>query len=68
METTKKSTEEVKQFGLATRGWAGLCHNCGICPYANKKPDSALNKVMIWHRKWCPGWNSHLKVYGVKSL
>jgi hypothetical protein len=68
MKTTNQSTREAQPFSLATRAWAGLCHNCGICAYANRKPDSAFNKVMIWHREWCPGWNSHNKVYGVKSL
>ena len=68
MEPTKKSTQEVQQFDLGTRALAGVCHNCGICPYANRKPDSAFNKVMRWHRKWCPAWAAHTKVYGVKSL
>jgi len=68
METSENKLQEKEQFGLATRAWAGLCHNCGICRFANKKPDSSFGKVMHWHRTWCPGWNSHTKVYGVKSL
>jgi hypothetical protein len=68
MKTKNQSTQEAEQFSLATRAWAGLCHNYGICPYANRKPDSTFNKAMIWHREWCPGWNSHNKVYGVKTL
>ena len=68
MKTTKKSTQEVQQFDLGTRALASVCHNCGICPYANRKSDSAFNKVMRWHRKWCPAWAAHIKAYGEKPL
>jgi len=68
MKTTKNNTQEKSQFGLGTQLWANLCHNCNICPYASKKPDSTFNKIMRWHRTWCPGWAGHTKVYGVKQL
>jgi hypothetical protein len=65
---TETSGKEDQQFGLATRAWAGLCHSCGICSYAAKRPDTPFEKVMRWHRTWCPGWKSHTKVYGEKQL
>ncbi len=34
MPITKESTQERDQFGITTRIFAGICHNCGICPYA----------------------------------
>ena len=68
MKTKNQSTQEEQEFSLATRAWAGLCHNCGICPYANRKPDSSFGKLMRWHRTWCPAWAAHTKVYGLKSL
>jgi hypothetical protein len=30
-----------KKFSATTRALAGLCHSCGICPYAASKPDSS---------------------------
>ena len=68
MSMTKNKTQEKKQFGPVTRILAGLCHKCGICHYANRKPDSAFGKLMRWHRKWCPPWAAHTKVYGEKPL
>jgi len=62
------STKKRQDYGVTTRAWAKLCHNCGICRYAAKKPDSTFDRVMRWHRTWCPGWNSHTKVYGLKQL
>ncbi len=67
MNTQENTIRINKQFGITTRAWAGLCHNCGICPYANRKPDSSFDKAMRWHRTWCPGWASHTKVYGLKD-
>ncbi len=68
MKTTKEITEKKAQHGLGTLALSTLCHNCGICKYANRKPDSTFGKTMEWHRTWCPGWASHTKVYGLKSL
>jgi hypothetical protein len=68
MIASEKNLQLKKQYGLPTRLWAGLCHNCGICPFADKKPNSAFGKVMRWHRTWCPGWAGHTKVYGRKPL
>lgn len=34
------------EFGIVTKGLAGLCHNCGICTYANKKPGSSFERLM----------------------
>ncbi|OVE73333.1 hypothetical protein BVX93_01975 [bacterium B13(2017)] len=56
------------EFGLYTRSWAGLCHNCGICSFADRKPQSLFGRIMRWHRTWCPGYLSHLKIYGSKQL
>ncbi len=68
MIATEEHTQEKEQFGMSTRAWAGLCHNCGICAYANRKPESGFGRLMAWHRTWCPGWASHTKVYGLKDL
>ena len=68
MKTTEINTEKNEQYGIGTKAWSTLCHNCRICKFANKKPESSFGKIMAWHRTWCPGWASHTKVYGVKSL
>jgi hypothetical protein len=68
MVSNESSGHENKQFGITTRMWAGLCHSCGICAYANRRPDSNFGRLMSWHRTWCPGWASHTKVYGLKDL
>jgi hypothetical protein len=62
------SNEKKQDYGVTTRAWAKLCHSCGICRYAAKKPGSTFERVMRWHRTWCPGGNSHIKVYGPKEL
>lgn len=68
MATTESVEREKGQFGIGTRILAGVCHRCAICPYAETKQGSAFSSVMRWHRKWCPAWAAHTKVYGVKSL
>jgi len=35
---------------------------------ADRKPNSTFGKVMRWHRKWCPAWVAHTKVYGDSPL
>jgi hypothetical protein len=65
---TRTSVRDSRPPGVATRIMAGVCHRCGICPYAAKKPSSNLNTVMRWHRSWCPAWKAHTRVYGEKSL
>jgi hypothetical protein len=61
-------SEKRGQVGVAARILADVCHSCGICPYADKKPQSSLGKIMRWHRTWCPAWAAHAKVYGRKPL
>ena len=51
---TNDSTQNKQDYGMATKAWAKLCHSCGICPYAAKKPGSTFDRVMRWHRTWCP--------------
>ena len=68
MKKTEDINQKTEQHGVGTMAWAKLCHNCNICKFAYKNPDSNFNKVMAWHRTWCPGWQSHTKVYGLKSL
>jgi hypothetical protein len=65
---TTTSRDDARQLALATRALADLCHHCGICPYAAGRTDSGFEKLMRWHRTWCPAWKAHTKVYGVKSL
>ena len=67
METTKDLTQKKDQFGIPNMALANLCKNCGICAYANRKPESTFGKVMTWHREWCPARLSHNKVYGLKG-
>jgi hypothetical protein len=68
MAIANDNAENKQQFGIVANVLAGVCHNCEICPYANRKPKSAFEKLMRWHRKWCPAWAAHTKVYGVKLL
>ncbi len=65
---TKQHANGIQHYGDVTNIQANVCNNCGICPYANRKPRSAFNWVMRWHRSWCPAWTAHSKVYGMKSL
>ena len=57
-----------EQFGTGTKVLAGICHKCGICPYADREPDAAFGRLMRWHRGWCPAWAAHTRVYGRKPL
>lgn len=68
MEMDGERTNVKGQFGIGTRVLAGVCHKCGICPCADKKPDSAFGRLMRWHRKWCPAWAAHSRVYWRKPL
>jgi hypothetical protein len=65
---TIENLKVKEQYGIITRSLAGVCHKCGICAYAHKKKGSSFEKVMRWHRTWCPAWAAHSKVYGVKKL
>jgi hypothetical protein len=60
--------KDYKDYSISNRAWAGLCHNCGVCPFADKKPQSMFGKAMRWHRTWCPGWANHTRIYGRKPL
>jgi hypothetical protein len=62
------SVQKKDQFGVVTSILASFCHGCTICPYAAKRPNSSFEKLMRWHRKWCPAWAAHTKVYGAKQL
>lgn len=68
MHSTEPNPENTEQFSILTRTLAGICHHCGICPFAARKPDSAFERVMRWHRDWCPAWAAHTRVYGEKPL
>ncbi len=57
-----------EDFSKTVRTLARICHSCGICPYAASMPDSTLDRVMRWHRSWCPAWRAHSRVYGEKPL
>ena len=65
---TRKCADDGPTLGLATRSLAGLCHHCGICPFAARRPESTFEKLMRWHRTWCPAWKAHTRVYGEKPL
>jgi len=68
MGATSNVNASKEKFGVTTRALAGFCHNCGVCAYANKKPESSFGRLMEWHRDWCPAWAAHTKVYGLKDL
>jgi len=68
MRTTEEQSQATARFSAQTRFLADVCHNCGICPYADKKPDSPFGRLMRWHRTWCPAWAAHTKVFGRKPL
>ena len=68
MTDTNDSGQRKGEFGIITKLLGGFCHNCGICPYADKRPNSAFGKLMRWHRTWCPAWAAHTKIYGEKPL
>jgi len=68
METTNTGISNRNDFATVTRALAGFCHNCRVCTYANRKPESAFGRLMEWHRDWCPAWAAHTKVYGLKDL
>ena len=66
--TTDLSRNDHREFGVMTRALASLCHRCGICASAARRPGSPFGKTMRWHRSWCPAWKAHSKVYGEKQL
>jgi hypothetical protein len=68
MNTSEYDVRKQEQFGFTTRMLAEMCHNCGICARANKSPNSAFEKLMRWHRTWCPAWAAHTQVYGERTL
>jgi len=68
MDAQQNSIQSKEKFGLGIKVLAGICHNCGICSFADRRPDSAFGKLMRWHRTWCPGWAAHTRVYGRKNL
>lgn len=65
---TEPDTTSSGKLSLTVRTLAGICHNCGICPYAASLPDSTFDRIMRWHRSWCPAWRAHTRVYGEKPL
>ena len=65
---TQLETKQTKKFGVVTRALAGVCHDCSICTFGERHPKTTFGKVMRWHRKWCPAWAAHTKVYGKKPL
>jgi len=68
MAIDKDEEQQKEQFGAVTRILAGYCHGCKICPYADRRGESAFGKLMRWHRTWCPAWAAHTRVYGEKPL
>ena len=68
MEPTNIDAKGKGPKGVAIGILAGICHICKVCPYAAKRPNSSFERLMRWHRNWCPAWAAHTKVYGEKSL
>lgn len=68
MAPSSTEVKEKGQAGLAVGTLARFCHGCGVCRYAAKRPGSRFERLMRWHRKWCPAWAAHTRVYGVKTL
>jgi len=65
---TRNPAENGQPSGLPTLALAKLCHHCGICPFAARRTGSGFERVMRWHRTWCPAWKAHEIVYGAKPL
>jgi hypothetical protein len=68
MTTIERQSPSKDQFGAYTLLLANVCHRCGICPYADRKPQSRFGRLMRRHRTWCPAWAAHTKVFGRKPL
>ena len=68
MESINTEISGKNDFGMVTKALADICHNCGVCVYANRRPESTFGRLMEWHRDWCPAWAAHTKVYGLKDL
>lgn len=68
MQTKQSNPDNADEFSTLTRTLAGVCHHCGICPFAERRPDSAFGRLMRWHRNWCPAWAAHTRVYGEKQF
>jgi hypothetical protein len=64
----ESQSKKSSHAGAGTRVLATICHSCGICPFADKNPQSPFGRIMRWHRTWCPAWAAHTKVYGRKPL
>lgn len=56
--------ETKVSHGTVTLTLANICHGCGICARAERT--SNFERIMRWHRRWCPAWAAHSKVYGPK--
>ncbi len=35
------------------------CESCGVCRYAEKKPESFIGRFVGWHKTWCPAWKAY---------
>ncbi len=35
------------------------CESCGMCRYAEKKPESFIGRIVRWHKTWCPAWKAY---------
>ena len=68
MNTAEQEIRARGCRGQATLALAHVCHGCGICARADRKPQSAFGRLMRWHRGWCPAWAAHTLVYGRKNL
>jgi hypothetical protein len=64
---TEDDVKAKEEFGAAARAMASHCHKCGICAFADRKPQSLFGRLIRWHHTWCPCWAAHTKVYGQKS-
>ncbi len=68
MNTNRIPIHAQSNHPQGTRLLAGICYHCSVCARANRKPGSRFERLMRWHRNWCPAWSAHSKVYGPKSL
>jgi len=57
-----------EDFGFVARKLADWCHDCSLCSYSGKKPDTAFGRLMEWHRGWCPAWAARIRLYGDEEL
>jgi hypothetical protein len=43
------------------------CETCRFRNYAERKPNSLLARIWLWHTGWCPGWKAYQRELAEKG-